>query len=152
MVKSGVYSDYVQNRIIQAQYYRDPTNEKGYLERNRFLPDLNNENDENDGYKQNLRSLDKFVMIRFSEDVMIKPSYTAWFWLHDEDRQLVPLQNQTLYTEDWLGLRYLNDHGRLEFLVCPGQHMQISDDYLDKQVIQPYLKEETEDLHLIQQF
>jgi len=30
--------------------------------------------------------------------------------------------------------------------------MQISDDYLDKQVIQPYLKEETEDLRLIQQF
>ncbi|KAL7309456.1 hypothetical protein PS15m_011537 [Mucor circinelloides] len=152
MVKSGVYSDYVQNRIVQAQYYRDPSNEKGYLERNQFLPNLNNENDENDEYKQNLRSLDKFVMIRFSEDVMIKPGYTAWFWLHDKDRQLVPLQNQTLYTEDWLGLKYLNDHGRLEFLVCPGQHMQISDDYLDKQVIQPYLKEETEDFRLIQQF
>ncbi|KAL9550880.1 hypothetical protein PS6_005295 [Mucor atramentarius] len=108
-----------QNRIVQAQYYRDPSNEKGYLERNQFLPNLNNENDENDEYKQNLRSLDKFVMIRFSEDVMIKPGYTAWFWLHDKDRQLVPLQNQTLYTEDWLGLKYLNDHGRLEFLVCP---------------------------------
>lgn len=77
MVKSGVYSNYVQNRIIQAQYYRDPTNEKGYLERNQFLPNLNNENDENDKYKQNLSSLDKFVMIRFSEDVMIKPGYTA---------------------------------------------------------------------------
>lgn len=46
-----------------------------------------------------------------------------WFWLHDEDRQLVPLQNQTLYTEDWLGLRHLNEQGRLEFLVCPGQHV-----------------------------
>lgn len=30
--------------------------------------------------------------------------------------------------------------------------MQISDGYLDKQVIQPYLKEEPEDVHLIQQF
>jgi len=69
MVKRGVYSDYVQNRIIQAQYYRDPTNEKGYLERNQFLPNLNNENHENDKYKQNLSSLDKFVMI--------KPGYTA---------------------------------------------------------------------------
>ncbi|KAK4516831.1 NADH:ubiquinone oxidoreductase [Mucor velutinosus] len=77
MVKSGVYSDYVQSRIVQAQYYRDPANEKGYLERNRFLPGLNNENDENVRYKQNLSSLDKFVMIRFSEDVMIKPGYTA---------------------------------------------------------------------------
>lgn len=77
MVKSGVYSDYVQNRIIQAQYYRDPTNEKRYLERNRFLPDLNNENNDNSTYKLNLSLLDKFIMIRFSEDVMIKPGYTA---------------------------------------------------------------------------
>lgn len=28
MVHSGVYTDYVQNRIIQAQYYRDPKNEQ----------------------------------------------------------------------------------------------------------------------------
>ncbi|CEP12522.1 hypothetical protein [Parasitella parasitica] len=111
IVKSGVYSDYVQNRIIQAQYYRDPKNEQGYLEKNRFLPDLNNENNENLTFKKNLKSLDKFIMIRFSEDVMIKPGYTAWFWLNDEEHQLIPLQNQTLYTEDWLGLKYLNEHG-----------------------------------------
>lgn len=29
MVRSGVYTDYIQNRIVQAQYYRDPNNEKG---------------------------------------------------------------------------------------------------------------------------
>lgn len=29
MVKGGVYSNYVQNRVIQAQYFRDPNNEKG---------------------------------------------------------------------------------------------------------------------------
>ena len=33
MVHSGVYTDYIQNRIIQAQYYRDPRNEKGKKEK-----------------------------------------------------------------------------------------------------------------------
>lgn len=31
MVRRGVYSDYIQNRVIQAQYYRDPVNEQGIL-------------------------------------------------------------------------------------------------------------------------
>lgn len=93
MVRHGVYTDYIQNRVIQAQYYRDPFNVKGkmikmgsekptdivYLEKNKFLPYVNNEiqHKDNEKYKNNLSSLDKFVMIQFSEDVMIKPAATA---------------------------------------------------------------------------
>ncbi|KAI9480433.1 MAG: palmitoyl-protein thioesterase 1-like protein [Benjaminiella poitrasii] len=150
LVQQGVYTSYIQNRVIQAQYYRNPEDQEKYLEKNRFLPILNNEKEEkNKGYKENLTSLDRFVMIRFSEDVMIKPSQTAWFWIKVENDQLLPLQNQTLYEEDWLGLKYLNDNGRLEFLVCPGQHMQISDNYLDEKVIRPYLIEDK--VRMIQQ-
>jgi palmitoyl-protein thioesterase len=47
------------------------------LEKNRFLPDLNNERRVNPKYKENISLLDRFVLIRFSEDVMIKPGYTA---------------------------------------------------------------------------
>ncbi|KAI8889864.1 alpha/beta-hydrolase [Backusella circina FSU 941] len=142
MVRRGVYTDYIQNRIIQAQYYRDPNNYDTYLKKNKFLPFLNNELDnKNADYKKNLASLDLFVMIRFSEDVMIKPGHTAWFWQDDKDQELIPLKNRTLYKEDWIGLKTMDNQGRLRFLVCPGQHMQISDEYLDKEVIRPYLKE-----------
>jgi palmitoyl-protein thioesterase len=49
-----------------------------YLKKNKFLPLLNNElSNKNAEYKKNLASLDLFVMIRFSEDVMIKPGHTA---------------------------------------------------------------------------
>jgi palmitoyl-protein thioesterase len=44
--------------------------------------------------------------------------------VEDHDRQLIPLQNRTLYQQDWLGLKSLNDQGRLEFIVCPGQHVR----------------------------
>lgn len=140
MVRSGVYTDYIQNRIVQAQYYRDPNNEKVYLEKNRFLPDLNNEksHSRNQTYKENISSLDKLVLIRFSEDVMIKPGYTAWFWVDDGDHELVPLQDRPFYKDDWLGLKFLDDNGRLEFLVCSGQHMQISDEYLNE-IVETYL-------------
>ncbi|KAI8047582.1 Alpha/Beta hydrolase protein [Gilbertella persicaria] len=124
MVRGGVYTNYIQDRVIQAQYYRDPTNEKGYLERNKFLPELNNENILNKKYKDNISLLDRFVMIRFSQDAMIKPGYSAWFWIDNGDHELIPLQNRTMYTNDWLGLKSLDDTGRLEFLVCPGQHVR----------------------------
>ncbi|KAI8372386.1 palmitoyl protein thioesterase, partial [Blakeslea trispora] len=150
MVRGNVYSEYIQNRIIQAQYFRDPTNKKGYLERNTFLPDLNNEINVNEKYKSNISMLDRFVLIRFSDDVMIKPGYSAWFWAENDQHELIPLFNRTLFKDDRLGLKSLYDTGHLEFLVCPGQHMQISDEYFDKQVIEPYLVEK-EDLHLIQQ-
>ncbi|CAO3673870.1 unnamed protein product [Rhizopus stolonifer] len=149
MVRHGVYTDYIQNRVIQAQYYRDPFNVKVYLEKNKFLPYVNNEiqHKDNEKYKNNLSSLDKFVMIQFSEDVMIKPAATAWFSVENEDNQLVPLHDQILYRNDLLGLKRLNETGRLEFLVCPGQHMQISDEYFEKVVIGNYLMDDFQTIH-----
>jgi palmitoyl-protein thioesterase len=125
--------------------------ELGYLEKNRFLPYLNNEKQFNSTYKENMKSLNKFIMIRFAQDVMIKPAYTAvsgksslaqrkkkkkrwdiqtkneadlqWFWVDDKDHNLIPLNERELYKKDWLGLKYLDEQNRLEFLVCPGQHV-----------------------------
>ncbi|KAI7853902.1 Alpha/Beta hydrolase protein [Circinella umbellata] len=139
MVRYGAYSGYVQHRVIQAQYFKNPKNLQGYLKHNIFLPDINNELEDtkNETYRENLSSLDAFVMIRFADDSMVKPGETAWFWTYTEDNELVPLENQSLYKEDWLGLRELG--GRLKFLVSPGQHMQITDEFFETQIIWPYL-------------
>lgn len=40
----------------------------------------------------------------------------------------MPLSDLPLYQEDYIGLRALNESGRLHRLVCKGQHMEISDD------------------------
>ncbi|KAG2221978.1 hypothetical protein INT45_010502, partial [Circinella minor] len=139
MVRHGAYSSYVQHRVIQAQYFKNPKNLQGYLEHNIFLPEINNELEDtkNETYRENLSSLNAFVMIRFADDAMVKPGETAWFWTYTEDNELVPLENQSLYKEDWLGLRELG--GRLKFLVSPGQHMQITDEFFETQIIWPYL-------------
>ncbi|KAI7870838.1 Alpha/Beta hydrolase protein [Spinellus fusiger] len=142
IVRQGVYSDYVQHRIVQAQYYKHPKNHAGYLKRNIFLPDLNNERHvQNLTYKHNIAQLDMLVMVKFSQDTMIKPAETAWFWSLDKNGTLVPLQEQQIYTQDRLGLQTLGNEGRLKFLVCPGQHMRITDAYFHEQVIVPYLSE-----------
>ncbi|KAI7877051.1 palmitoyl protein thioesterase [Lichtheimia hyalospora FSU 10163] len=137
-VRFGVYTDYVQHRVVQAQYYKDPRNLQGYLDHNVFLPDINNElGVKNETYRDNLSQLEYFIMVRFADDSMVKPSETAWFWTYDENEDLVPLEKQDMFRQDWLGLQRLG--ARLRFLVSPGQHMEISDDFLETEIIHPYL-------------
>jgi palmitoyl-protein thioesterase len=44
---------------------------------------------------------------------------------HVSDRTIVPMELQPLYTEDRIGIRTLDESGRLHFFSCDAQHMQI---------------------------
>ncbi|CAG8641404.1 14482_t:CDS:2, partial [Dentiscutata heterogama] len=138
--RQGAYSGYVRNHIIQAQYFKDPKRLDIYLKKNIFLPDINNELEiKNVTYKENLVTLNKLVLIRFTEDTTLKPGDTAWFSFYDEEGNLVPLREQKLYKEDWIGLRTLDEFGRIVFKDCEGRHMSIELDYFQEEVVIPYL-------------
>lgn len=66
----GAYLPLIRDHIVQAQYFKDPLDLEAYLEHNVFLPDINNEVEQQRKplYAYNLNQLDKFVMVRFSED------------------------------------------------------------------------------------
>ncbi|KAI9332837.1 palmitoyl-protein thioesterase 1 [Obelidium mucronatum] len=141
LFKSGAYLSWIQNRVVQAQYYRDPQNYKKYLEKNIFLPHINNEVEasRNESYKDNLKALNKLVLIRFSEDTMVVPSESSWFGFFDEEMNIVQMENQDLYLQDWIGLRWLNEKGRVDRLLQDGKHMQIDEDYFVNQIVPTYL-------------
>ena len=47
--------------------------------------------------------------------------------------------NQTrLYQEDWIGLKSLNEQGKLDFLISEGDHLQFTDKFLFH-IIETYL-------------
>ncbi|KDQ57664.1 hypothetical protein JAAARDRAFT_178024 [Jaapia argillacea MUCL 33604] len=89
----GVYGSWAQNNLIQAQYFRDPTRLPLYLASNNFLPDINNELPEdyslpptdaghvtrNNTYKTNFLSLNKLILVIFTEDKTVVPKESAWF-------------------------------------------------------------------------
>ncbi|GAB5592947.1 hypothetical protein Unana1_07847 [Umbelopsis nana] len=153
IARRGVYTEYVRKHVIQAQYYKDPQNYEVYLEKNIFLPDINNEYPirKNKTYKANLLSLNKLVLIKFAEDETVRPAESAWFWFYNEDGDLIRLEDQPLYTKDWLGLKELHATQRIDFETCPGPHMRISDEYL-LEIIMKYLQDDdTEKPKLIQQ-
>lgn len=125
-----------------------------YLEANHFLPSINNEipSNRNESYARNLASLDNLVLVLFNRDKTVVPKESAWFGseaLSDEgDTHLsfqsmensgqlqlstappiaiIPMRLQPLYTEDWIGLRTLDEKGGVILETCEGEHMQMND-------------------------
>ena len=144
-VRAAAYSFPARSTVVQAQYFRDPRDLEKYLARNAFLPDVNNEKPvKNPKYKANLVRLERLVLIRFSEDTIVVPKDSAWFGAFREgtrveDDDVVPLRESKLYQEDWLGLRELDESGRLVMFDCPGQHMAFGDDWFFANVFEPHL-------------
>ncbi|KAI8904088.1 Alpha/Beta hydrolase protein [Gorgonomyces haynaldii] len=121
IVKQGVYLDWVQNRIVQAQYFKQVPFTQKYLEHNIFLPDLNNELEFKKEYQDRLSSLTRLVLVRFSEDEMVTPRDSAWFSFYDDDMNLVPLQGQAVYPL----LKQLDTSGRIYFETMQGGHLHL---------------------------
>ena len=101
IINRGVYLGWVQNRVVQAQYFRDYEKLDEYFEKNIFLPDLNNEKSpgKNKTYKTNLSSVNTFVMVKFTEDDMLIPPESAWFSYYNSNKSIIPLREQSLYKE-----------------------------------------------------
>ncbi|KAF8543587.1 Alpha/Beta hydrolase protein [Trichophaea hybrida] len=139
LLRSSKWSPVVQERVIPAQYFRDPQDLETYLEHSAFLADVNNEREEkNDTYKMNLSGLERFVMFLFTEDKTVVPKESAWWGeVNVTNGEVVPLEERKLYTEDWLGLKKLGTEGRLEFLEIQGEHMRFSDEVL-REVFEVY--------------
>ncbi|OBT91255.1 hypothetical protein VE02_00330 [Pseudogymnoascus sp. 03VT05] len=131
ILRGGVWSAFTQSRLVPAQYFRDPEDMESYLENSNFLADINNEREvKNEGYKANLRKLENFVMYLFDEDVTVVPKESAWF-AEVNGTEVTPLKEREIYTENWLGLKELDEAGKLKFLTVEGGHMRLNDEVLN---------------------
>jgi len=140
MLNLGAYIPFVQNTLVQAEYWQDPLNEDEYLRDCVFLPDINNNNAINETYKENLMSVENFVMVQFLNDTMVQPKESEWFGFYapGQDKEVLTLQETPLYQEDWLGLQAMNDNGQLTFLATIGDHLQFTKEWFIENII-PFL-------------
>lgn len=132
-----VYSERVQRHILPAQYYRDPKHLQLYLRRNHFLADINNEHPDrkNTTYRGNLAKLDKFVMYKFTEERAVVPPDSSWFGHVDGKGDLIGMRESALYRADWIGLRELDEAGKLLLLTVPGPHMNITKEFITNDLV-----------------
>ncbi|CAG9465462.1 unnamed protein product [Pedinophyceae sp. YPF-701] len=139
MLRRGAYWPWVRDHIVQAQYFRDPGELGVYLKNNPFLPDVNNEGEEKKAeYAERLSQLEALVLVLFAADHMVVPRESSLFGELQEDGTVVPLRETRMYREDWLGLRALDEAGRLVELTTPGDHLQFEKEWFLANVL-PYL-------------
>ncbi|XP_075073492.1 uncharacterized protein LOC107781763 isoform X6 [Nicotiana tabacum] len=109
LLKLAIYSNFVQEHLAPAGYIKIPTDIADYRKGCKFLPVVNNEIHGNSTFKKRFASLENLVLI------MTK-----------------------LYTEDWIGLKILDEAGKVKFLNVSGNHLEISTSEMKKNIL-PYL-------------
>lgn len=138
----GAYLPEIQDRLVQAEYWHDPLNEKEYQQKSVFLADINQERTVNQTYKNNLLKLKNLVLVQFLQDTMVEPKESEWFgyYVPGQDKKLYTMFESPLYTEDKLGLKTLNDTGRIHFLSSDTDHLQFTETWFISNILNKFLK------------
>ncbi|MCJ1249708.1 hypothetical protein MMC30_006934 [Trapelia coarctata] len=146
LLRGSTWTEFVQTRLVPAQYFRKEEELEKYLENSNFLADVNNERKiKNTTYRENMMKLEKFVMFMFGDDTTVIPKESAFFSeVNATTGEVTKLQDRPIYKEDWLGLKVLDEQKKLDFLVTEGGHMQLSDKLL-KDTFNKYFTRTTED-------
>lgn len=135
-ITCGTFCDFLVNitapifyglsgRIAPADYFRFKYDQQYYMENNIFLKMLNNENEEKDEeIKKRFSSLEKVKLIKNNNDTTIVPRESSWFEFYDfEGQNIVPLKESDFYIKDYIGLRKLDEEGKLTFATFRSEHI-----------------------------
>jgi len=123
-----MYTDFIQSHISIGGYWRDPRDLETYLAKCNFLPILDNEIQASAERKARVKSLHNFVFIWSQNDEVLQPPASGKFSVYDMDLNVIPLEERRIYTEDLIGLKYLNDEERLHVYQTNCTHVEHRDE------------------------
>jgi len=65
-------------------------------------------------------------MVMFEDDQTVIPKESGWFaQVNTTSGNVTGLREWEIYTEDWIGLRALDEKGGLQFETVKGEHMRL---------------------------
>ena len=136
----------IQKYISLASYWKDPLHHEEYIKQCLFLPHANNEVEHvyNEIYKENIESLEQFVLVNSTAEDMITPSISCHFgfYMTGSNRHTQALLESDQYQHNLLGLKTLYDQGKLIFKTASCSHMSyITDEQNFIENTLPYLIE-----------
>lgn len=146
LLSIAAYWPLVQDVLVQAQYWHDAHSPQRYRRGSTFLADINNDvadaSQRDRSYAENLTKLDKLVLVRFNNDSMVVPRASSWFEFYapGSTSQILPLEESAIYKEDWIGLKRLDESGRLVRLAIDGDHLRFSSSWLLSEIVDKYLR------------
>mmetsp|Transcript_1934 Transcript_1934/g.2420 ORF Transcript_1934/g.2420 Transcript_1934/m.2420 type:complete len:152 (+) Transcript_1934:241-696(+) len=135
--------------VAPADYYRAWWDIERYYNTSIFLPEINNELNnplkpfvtpahKRKMQKDNIVNLEHFAMLMWLNDTVVSPKESEWFGRWDENKNLEKLRDQNVYTEDLLGLKTLDEAGKLHFYSVEGNHMHL-ESWMISDLLVPFL-------------
>ena len=78
----------------------------------------------------------------FENETIVQPKESEWFgfYKNGQDKIITPVEDSILYKQDRIGLKTLNETGRLHFLLSEGNHLQFTEKWFIANILQPFLK------------
>jgi len=72
---------------------------------------------------------------------MVEPKESQHFEFYSpgSSEELIPLRESPIYTEDRIGLKTLDEAGKLHFISIDGDHLQFSTDWFVENIVKIYL-------------
>lgn len=125
------YTDYAQEHLFQANYWRDPRPvEADAYKTYAQLAKYNNEVDQvNQTLVDNFGKTQKFVWIMAEEDTMVWPK-EGEHWAapdpNDPFHTILPMKETEWYQKDLFGLKTADEAGKNVFLSFDGDHLHFS--------------------------
>lgn len=143
LLNLGAYVEFVQDRLVQAEYWHDSMQEKEYRDKSVFLADINQERVFNQTYKDNLLKLKNLVLVKFNQDGMVVPRESEWFGFYKEGqgKELYTLEESVLYLNDTLGLKTMDQEGRLFKLATDGDHLQFKEEWFLENIVDKFMRD-----------
>jgi len=140
LLSAAAYEPWLQNLITPAQYWHDPLNTANYQAGSSFLALVNNEREPAAEHRERMEALRDFVMVMWDQDTTVIPKESAHFQFYrpGQDQEVQPLEQSKLYTENYIGLRTLNEAGKLHFYNVSGHHVQFDYEWVAEHIV-PWL-------------
>jgi palmitoyl-protein thioesterase len=120
--------------LTPTTYWHD-LNTNRYQRGSTFLAIINNEREINADYAENLRALARFVLVKYEADEAIVPNDSTFFGYWSEQKKPISLEESELFKHDKLGLKKMKERGQLVFLVSPGGHLELVEDWFVHNVL-----------------
>lgn len=120
-----LFSPLIQSVLAPSNYHKDHEQYEKYLENSLSLPYLNNEKDHPKAkeYKRRFSNLNFVLLVRNQRENIIFPRESSWFGEMRSDKSVVPMEQTKLYTHDMIGLKQLNEEGRISKVMVGGTHL-----------------------------